>query len=268
MTFSIRAGARPGPNRVPEPNSAFWAVKVLTTGMGETTSDYLVRSFAPEFVVPAALLVLLVVLAVQLRTKSYRPGRYWTTALMVSVFGTMAADVLHVGLGVPYAVSTVGFALILAAVFTLWWLIERNLSVHDIRTARREGFYWATVMTTFALGTAAGDLTANAFGLGYLRSGFLFLTLFSLPGMIFLVTRRGAVATFWFAYVLTRPLGASFADWVAVPQARGGLGLGTGPVSGVLLIVFVVLVGLLALRARSGRRPGSRLGALRPEGAA
>jgi uncharacterized membrane-anchored protein len=256
------------PNRVPEPDTAFWAVKVLTTGMGETTSDYLVRTFAPELVVPVALLLLLVVLAVQLRSKAYRPGRYWTTALMVSVFGTMAADVLHVGLGVPYAASTAGFAAVLAGVFLTWWLVERSLSVHDIRTGRREGFYWATVMTTFALGTAAGDLTANAIGLGYLGSGFLFLTLFSLPGLVFLTTRRGAVATFWFAYVLTRPLGASFADWVAVPQGRGGLGLGTGPVSGVLLLVFVVVVGLLAARARSVRGPGAPLGALRSEGTA
>lgn len=263
MTSSSRTGAIVGLNRVPEPGTSFWAVKVLATGMGETTSDFLVRTFAPELVVPLALLVLLVMLVVQVRTRAYRPCRYWTTALMVSVFGTMAADVLHVGLGVPYALSTAGFAVVLAAVFTTWWLVERNLSVHDIRTARREGFYWATVMATFALGTALGDLTASSLGLGYLGSGFLFLTLFSLPGLVFLVTRRAAVATFWCSYVLTRPLGASFADWLAVPRQRGGMDLGTGPVSGCLLIVFIVLVGLLALRARADRGPGSPLGVLR-----
>jgi uncharacterized membrane-anchored protein len=177
---------------------------------------------------------------------------------MVSVFGTMAADVLHVGLGVPYAVSTAGFAVVLAGVFTAWWLAERTLSVHEITSARREGFYWAAVMTTFALGTAAGDLTATSLGLGYLGSGFLFLVVFAAPGIVFAATRRGAIATFWVAYVMTRPLGASFADWFAVSRARGGVDLGSGPVSAALFLVFVVLVGLLALRARSERSRGQR----------
>jgi uncharacterized membrane-anchored protein len=242
---------------VPEPDAAFWVVKVLTTGMGETTSDFLVKTFAPELVVPAALVLLVIALVFQFRARGYRPATYWITALMVSVFGTMAADVLHVGLGVPYAVSTAGFAVVLAAVFTVWWLTERTLSVHDITTPRREAFYWAAVMSTFALGTAAGDLTATSLGLGYLGSGVLFLVVFAAPGVFFAATRRGAIATFWIAYVTTRPLGASFADWLAVPQARGGMDLGTGPVSGVLLLVFVVLVALLSVRARRG--PGDRV---------
>ena len=249
MTSSVR--------RVPEPDAAFWVVKVLTTGMGETTSDFLVKTFAPELVVPAALVLLVIALVFQFRARGYRPVTYWITALMVSVFGTMAADVLHVGLGVPYAVSTTGFAIVLAAVFVVWWLTERTLSVHDITTPRREGFYWAAVMSTFALGTAAGDLTATSLGLGYLGSGVLFLIVFAAPGVYFAATRQGAIATFWIAYVTTRPLGASFADWLAVPTARGGMDLGTGPVSGVLLLVFVVLVALLSVRSR--RRPGAGL---------
>lgn len=253
---------------MPQPDAAFWVVKVLTTGMGETTSDFLVRTFAPELVVPAALLVLIVALVLQLRTGRYRPATYWATALLVSVFGTMAADVLHVGLGVPYAVSTAGFAIVLAAVFIAWWSVERTLSVHDITTLRREGFYWAAVMATFALGTAAGDLTATSLGLGYLGSGILFLVVFAAPGVVFAVTRRAAIATFWIAYVTTRPLGASFADWLAVPSARGGLDLGTGPVSGVLLVVFVLLVTVLSVRSRSDGGPGAPLRAAAPEGTA
>ena len=252
MTSSARPGVLQAPNRVPEPDAAFWGVKILTTGMGETTSDYLVKTFAPELVVPVALLVLIAALVVQFRTERYRPARYWSTALMVSVFGTMAADVLHVGLGVPYAVSTLGFALVLAAVFVTWWRVERTLSVHEIRTARRERFYWAAVMTTFALGTAAGDLTATSLGLGYLGSGFLFLAVFAAPGVFFAATRRAAIATFWIAYVATRPLGASFADWFAVSRDRGGVDLGSGPVSAVLLLVFIVVVALLSARSRSG----------------
>ncbi|WP_375386792.1 hypothetical protein [uncultured Amnibacterium sp.] len=256
---TLRSGAAGPPprNRVPEPGAAFWGLKILTTGMGETTSDFLVKTFAPELVVPAALLVLSVVLAIQLRTRAYRPARYWTTALMVSVFGTMAADVLHVGLGVPYAVSTAGFALVLATVFVVWWRVERSLSVHAITTQRRERFYWATVMATFALGTAAGDFTAATVGLGYLGSGFLFLVVFAIPGLVFVVTGRAAIATFWAAYVMTRPLGASFADWFAVPAARGGLDLGTGPVSGSLLLVFVVVVSVMTVRSRPGRGRGA-----------
>ena len=257
VTSSLRAGTVPGRTRVPEPDAAFWVVKVLTTGMGETTSDFLVRTFAPELVVPAALLVLIVALVIQFRARGYRPATYWGTALMVSVFGTMAADVLHVGLGVPYAVSTTGFAVVLAAVFITWWLVERTLSVHEITTPRREAFYWAAVMSTFALGTAAGDLTATSLGLGYLGSWILFLVVFAAPGVFFAVTRRGAIATFWIAYVTTRPLGASFADWVAAPATRGGLDVGFGTVSGVLLLVFIVLVAVLSARSRRG--PGAPL---------
>ena len=240
-------------NRVAEPGPSFWVVKVLTTGMGETTSDFLVRRFAPELVVPVAFVALVVLLLLQLRTRGYRPGMYWTTALMVSIFGTMAADVLHVGAGVPYAASTLFFAVVLAGVFLVWRRVEGTLSVHEITTARRERFYWATVVTTFALGTAFGDFTANSLHLGYLGSGIGFAVLFAIPGLVHASTRRFAIGTFWAAYVMTRPLGASFADWVAVPAARGGLDLGTGPVSLALLAVFAVLVGLLSVAHRRTR---------------
>jgi uncharacterized membrane-anchored protein len=228
----------------------FWVVKVLTTGMGETTSDFFVKRFPPELVVPIAFVVLVAMLVAQFRLRRYVAAVYWTTALAVSVFGTMAADVLHVGLGVPYVASTIGFASVLAVIFVLWYRSERTLSVHAITTRRRETFYWATVLTTFALGTAAGDWTAVSLGLGYLASGVVFAGIIALPALAHRFLGLNAVFAFWFAYVVTRPLGASFADWLAVPPARGGLDLGTGPVSLVALGLFAVLVGVLAVRRR------------------
>ncbi|MFD2119138.1 hypothetical protein ACFSNO_05690 [Streptomyces cirratus] len=164
---------------------------------------------------------------------------------MVSVFGTMAADVVHVVVGIPYTVSAVGFTLALAAVLTVWYVSERTLSIHSIRTTRREFFYWATVLTTFALGTAVGDLTAGTLHLGYLPSGFLFAALIALPVLCRRFLGLNAVAAFWAAYILTRPLGASFADWMGVPAARDGLGWGTGLVTLALLVPIAALIGYL-----------------------
>jgi uncharacterized membrane-anchored protein len=227
---------------------SFWLVKLLTTGMGETISDFFVKRFVPEFVVAASFVFLVVALVLQFRARKYRPVTYWSTALMVSIFGTMSADVLHVVLGVPYAVSASGFVVLLLAVFVLWWRSEGTLSVHQITSNRREGFYWATVMVTFALGTAVGDLAAATWGLGYTRSVVLFAVVFAVPGLVFAMTHRTPIALFWSAYVLTRPLGASFADWFAVPAYRGGLNYGAGPVSVVLFIVFVIAMTVLAVK--------------------
>ena len=241
-------------NGVADPDPGFWVVKIITTGVGETTSDWLVRTFPPEAAVPVAFLALAALLVVQIRGADYQPVRYWTTALAVSVFGTMAADVLHVGLGVPYVVSATGWALVLAAVFALWAATEHTLSVHTITSRRRQVFYWAVVLATFATGTAVGDLAATVLHLGYLGSGLLFTAALVVPAAIHLATRAGAMVTFWIAYVLTRPVGASFADWVAVPADHGGLGLGSGPVSLVLLLVLALLVTRLQRRHRALRR--------------
>ncbi len=235
-------------NRVPRVIAMFWIVKVLTTGMGETTSDYFVKQYPPEIVVPIALVLLVAMLILQFRLRRYVAAVYWSTALAVSIFGTMAADVLHVGLGVPYVASTAGFAVVLAVIFALWYRTEHTLSVHAITTRRREVFYWATVLTTFALGTAAGDWTAMSLGLGYFASGVVFAAVIALPALAHRFLGLNAVLAFWFAYVITRPLGASFADWLAVPPARGGLGFGPGPVSIVAFLLFVVLVALLSIR--------------------
>src|SRR4051794_38157242 len=191
--------------------------------MGETTSDFLVHRLGPPPAVLIGLAAFSAALWLQLRAGRYLAWVYWLAVVMVSVFGTMAADVLHVGLGIPYIVSTVFFAAALATIFGLWYAVERTLSIHSIHTRRRELFYWATVLCTFALGTATGDLTATTLHLGYLTSGVLFALAIVVPAVAYRWLRLGAVPAFWIAYVLTRPVGASFADWMGVSHARGGL---------------------------------------------
>ncbi len=244
--------------KVPEITVLFWIVKILTTGMGETASDYLVRTVDPVLAVGAAGLVLAVLLVVQFTVRSYRPWIYWATVAMVSVFGTMAADVAHIVVGIPYLVSTVAFAVVVAAVLTTWYRSERTLDVHSITTPRRETFYWVTVLATFALGTAAGDMTATTLHLGYLASGVLFAVAIAVPAVAHRWWGLNPVLAFWIAYVLTRPLGASFADWIAVPPARGGLDLGTGPISLVLIAAIAVAVARLAATHRAENRRTAR----------
>ncbi len=239
---------RQAATKVPLVTALFWLVKVLTTGMGETTSDFLAHGIGPIVAVPIGGLALLAALAWQFRVRSYQAWPYWTAVAMVSVFGTMAADALHVGLGIPYLVSSTFFALVLAAIFYGWYRSEGTLSIHSIRTRRRELFYWATVLATFALGTAVGDMTATTLHLGYLASGLLFTGLIAVPAVAYGRFGLNAVVAFWWAYVLTRPLGASFADWLAVPKDRGGLDLGYGLVSVVLALLIVALVSYLAVR--------------------
>ncbi|MEU6283291.1 hypothetical protein [Streptomyces sp. NPDC047028] len=236
-------------NKVPEVTVYFWIIKVLTTGMGETASDFLAHLFGPVPAVGLGGAGLVAALVLQFAVRRYVAWIYWTAIVMVSVFGTMAADVLHVGVGVPYALSTPAFLLVLAAVFALWYASERTLSIHSIRTRRRETFYWAAVLATFALGTAAGDLTASI-GLGYLGSVVLFAVAICVPALAHRAGTLGAVTAFWTAYVITRPLGASIADWMAVPKSRGGLDWGLGPVT---LSWTVAILGFVAYLAVSGR---------------
>jgi uncharacterized membrane-anchored protein len=243
-------------SRVPEVTAIFWVTKALTTAMGESSSDYLVRAMPPELAVLLGAVGLAVALVLQLRSGRYVPWRYWLAVSMVGVFGTMAADVVHVGLGVPYAVSTVAFALGLGAVFVLWHRSEGTLSIHSIRTTRRELFYWATVMATFALGTAAGDLAAVTLHLGYLAAGLLFSAVLLVPAVGYRWLGLGAIPAFWFAYVMTRPVGASFADWFGVSAERGGLGLGSGPVALVLAVAIVALVVRMSATRATARRAG------------
>ena len=227
-------------SKVPQITAFFWLVKALTTAMGESTSDFLVHAIVPEAAVLIGFLAFCAALYAQFTKDRYVPWAYWLAVTMVGVLGTMAADVLHVGLGVPYIASTVFYAIVLAIVFRAWYLTEGTLSIHSITTPGRELFYWAAVLATFALGTAAGDLTAVTFGLGYFGSILLFAAIIAIPAVGYLRFAMNPILAFWFAYVVTRPLGASVADWMA--KSRGGLSLGTGPVSLAFAAVIAALV--------------------------
>lgn len=237
-------------SKVPEVTAIFWVIKILTTGMGETTSDFLVHRIDPPIAVAIGGVCFLMSLAVQFFMPRFNVWIYWLAVVMVSIFGTMAADVLHVGLGVPYSISTTFFGVSLLIIFAVWFWSERTLSIHSIYTKRREFFYWATVLTTFALGTAAGDMTASSLGLGYFVSGLMFAVVIAIPGIAFWKFGLPEIPAFWFAYIVTRPLGASFADWMGVSHERGGLDWGTGPVSLALAILIGVFVGYSAFAAR------------------
>jgi uncharacterized membrane-anchored protein len=217
----------------------FWVLKLLTTAFGESTSDYLVHHFNPYLAVVGGFAVFVAAMVLQLRVDRYVPWIYWLAVAMVAVFGTMAADVVHIEFRVPYLASSVFFAVLLVAVFWSWSRVEGTLSIHSITTARRELFYWAAVLATFAMGTALGDLAAYRFNLGFLSAGILFAVLFALPGVAFYAFRINAILAFWAAYVLTRPLGASFADWTGKDRNAGGLGWGDGPVAAVLAVLIV-----------------------------
>jgi uncharacterized membrane-anchored protein len=225
----------------------FWIIKLLTTAMGEATSDYSVHQFNPYLTVAVGGVLLIAVLTLQLSVKSYIAGIYWLTAVVLSITGTMGADVVHVGFGVPYIFSAIFYGCLLLAIFTWWYRSERTLSIHSIYTRKRELFYWATVLATFALGTATGDLTAYSFHLGFLASGLVFGGVFLLPALGYWLFRANAIFTFWFAYIMTRPFGASFADWAAKPHSFGGLNLGDGVVSGVLSLLIVIFVVYLSI---------------------
>jgi uncharacterized membrane-anchored protein len=233
--------------KVPKLTAYFWIIKILTTGMGEAVSDYLDHRLNPFVAGGVAFVAFIIALTVQFKRKSYVPWAYWLAASMVAVFGTMAADGLHVELGVPYIASAIFYAFVLAAIFSVWFKSEGTLSIHSIHTARREVFYWLAVLSTFAMGTALGDLTANTFGLGYFASGILFAIVFALPAVTFFLWRSSPVLTFWFAYIVTRPLGASFADWLGVPKNLGGLDFGRGVVSLTLIIIIAALVGFVSI---------------------
>jgi uncharacterized membrane-anchored protein len=237
----------PAAVKVPEITLIFWLIKVLTTAMGEVTSDFLVYQIDPVIAVIIGGLALLAAMALQLLVRRYLAPVYWLAVAMVAVFGTMAADVLHIGLGIPYVVSSSFFAIALAVIFAAWYLTEKTLSIHSIYKPRRELFYWAAVMATFALGTAAGDMTATTMGLGYFDSGVMFGVLFVLPALAYKLFGLNAILAFWTSYVLTRPFGASFADWAGKAPNLSGLGLGTGEVSIALTIVIVILVGYVTI---------------------
>jgi uncharacterized membrane-anchored protein len=243
-----------GALRVPEITVYFWVIKALSTAMGESTSDYLVHAMAPVVAVALGFIGFLAALALQFSMRRYIAWTYWLAVVMVGVFGTMAADVLHVGFGVPYPVSSIFYGVVLLAVFAGWQRTERTLSIHTVDSPRREAFYWAAVVATFAMGTAVGDLTATTFGLGYLASGLLFAAVIAVPALGYWRLGWNPIFSFWFAYVATRPLGASFADWMGKSQHVGGLGIGDGVVALALGVAIFFLVAYLAITRRDVQR--------------
>jgi uncharacterized membrane-anchored protein len=246
--------ARSAVSKVPEVTLLFWGLKILTTGFGEAASDALMRSVGVVGAIAAGL-ILVMALACQFLATRYRPVLYWATVAMVAVFGTMAADIPH-ALGAPLGLTSIAYLIAAIAVFVLWHRVEGTLSFASINTRGREGFYWAAVLATFALGTAVGDLTADAWGWGNLASGVIFTALIVVPAAAVRWLRLDAVAGFWVAYVLTRPLGASFADWMGTPSAHGGLGLGAPLVAALWAAPVGGLVAYLSM-ARVRRRTSS-----------
>jgi len=245
------APARTALAKVPEITAWFWVAKVFTTGMGETASDFLVHTLDPAVALALGGVGLAGWLVLQFAVRRYVAWVYWLAVVMVSVFGTMAADAVHVVLGVPYMASAVFFLAVLLAVFGVWFRTERTLSIHSVDNRRPELFYWAAVLTTFALGTAAGDLAAYSLDLGYFASGLIFAAVIAGAALAWWRHWIAAIPAFWFVYILTRPLGASFADWTAVGADRGGLGWGTGVVT---LVLAVCTAAVVARSSAAGRK--------------
>src|SRR5215471_1894464 len=231
-------------NKVPEVTVYFWVIKVLCTTVGETASDYLSDNvglgLTKTTFITAALLG--AVLVFQFRSRQYVAGLYWAGIVLISVVGTQITDNLSDNYGVSLVTTTTVFSIVLAIVFAIWFASERTLSIHTIYTTRREGFYWLAVLFTFALGTAAGDLTAERLNVGYAWSVVLFAGAIALVAALHYRLDLNAVASFWIAYVLTRPLGASLGDLLSQPRHAGGLGLGTTVTSFVFLGAILVVV--------------------------
>ena len=238
-------------NKVPFVTIYFWIIKILATTVGETGADFLnIRMGLGLNGTSVVMTILLaIVLVIQMRADRYVPWKYWLVVVFLSVVGTLLTDTLTDELGVSLYISTAAFTAALIATFIIWYRSEHTLSIHDIDTKRREAFYWAAILFTFALGTAGGDLVSEKAGLGYMIAGLIFAGCITAITIGYYVRLLGAVLAFWLAYILTRPLGASIGDLLTQAKTEGGLGLGTMPVSGVFV---VVIVGLVFYLTRSG----------------
>lgn len=231
-------------NKVPLVTLYFWVIKIMATTVGETAADFLNTNLnlglSNTSLVMGALL--LAALVVQFRKDRYVPWIYWVAVVLISVVGTLITDNLTDHFGIPLQTTTAVFAALLAATFAVWYAVERTLSIHTIFTTRREWFYWAAILFTFALGTAAGDLLAEQLKLGYLHSAMVFGAGIVITYGAYRLLNLNAVAAFWIAYILTRPFGASFGDLLSQPHANGGMGLGTVGTSAIFLSVILVLI--------------------------
>ncbi|MBD6615275.1 hypothetical protein FNW02_05300 [Komarekiella sp. 'clone 1'] len=239
-------------NRVPEVTGSFWIVKVLATTVGETAADYLSVTLNLGLSVTSYIMsgVLLIALWNQFRLKRYVPVSYWIVVVFTSITGTLITDRLVDELGVSLMTTTIVFSVVLLAVFALWYLKEKTLAMHSINTAKRELFYWVAILFTFALGTATGDLLAEALKLGYAQSALVFGVLIAIVAGGYYYFRMNAVLAFWIAYILTRPLGASIGDLLSQPAKNGGFGLGTVETSMLFLSIIVNLVIYLSLKQK------------------
>ena len=238
--------------RVPSITAFFWIIKILATTVGETFADYLNVDVGLGFQVTTAVMtsLLAILLIIQFANRRYVPGVYWAAIVFISVVGTLLTDYLTDSVGVPLAISSLGFALALGVVFAIWWQRERTLEMKSINTAGREAFYWLAILLTFALGTALGDYLAETIGLGYGLSAVVYGALILLVYLLFKARKLNSVAAFWIAYVLTRPLGASVGDLLAQDTGNGGLGLGTTLVSWIFLAAILLLTGYLTISKR------------------
>lgn len=239
-------------NRVPRVTVDFWLIKLMAVTMGETAADFLAVNLGLGLTATSLLMaaVLCVALIPQVEAMSYVPWRYWLAVVLISIVGTLVTDNLVDNFGVSLVTTTVAFTLALVATFWAWYRSEGTLSIHKVTTDRREAFYWLAILFTFALGTAAGDLIAEKLGLGYLTTGLLFGVVIAAIAFAHFALKMNGILAFWLAYILTRPLGASFGDLLSQPRKYGGLGFGTIVTSALFLAVIVGIVLYMTLTNR------------------
>ncbi len=239
-------------NRVPEVTGSFWIIKVLATTVGETAADYLSTTLNLGLSGTSYIMsgILLVALFNQFRLKHYVPASYWIVVVLMSITGTLITDRLISDFGVSLVTTTVVFSIVLAVIFALWYFNEKTLAMHSINTVKRELFYWAAILFTFALGTATGDLIAEKLQLGYALSTLIFGVLIATIAISYYYFRMNGILAFWIAYILTRPLGASAGDLLSQPLANGGFGWGTVGTSMLFLSVILSLVIYISLNRR------------------
>lgn len=235
-------------SKVPEVTIFFWIIKVLCTTVGETASDFLNINLGFGLTGTSVIMgvVLAVVLFIQFRAKKYTPEIYWLTVVLISIFGTLVTDNMTDGMGIPLVISTIVFSIALMITFALWFASEKTLSIHSIFTKRREAFYWLTILFTFALGTATGDLMAESLGFGYLVTGILIATVIAVVAVAWRF-KMDPILAFWLVYIMTRPLGASLGDYLSQPSTYGGLGLGAAVTSAIFLLAIMGTVIFLAV---------------------
>jgi uncharacterized membrane-anchored protein len=248
----VSSRARQMLNKVPEVTIYFWIIKIMATTVGETAADFLNTNLKLGLTGTTCVMgvLLIITLFVQFRARKYVPGIYWLAVVLISIVGTLITDNLTDNFGVALETTTIVFGVALVATFAAWYASEKTLSIHTIYTIRREGFYWLAILFTFALGTAAGDLTAERLKLGYWVSALLFGVLIAAVTVAHLVFRLNAVLAFWIAYILTRPLGASLGDYLSQSHGDGGLGLGTVGTSALFLITILGVVTYLSITRR------------------